>query len=301
MTNPDLVRWLNLATRGLPADVAASVRAEFEAHYEDALLEHQSRGLNDFEAHRHALAELGDAREAARALHDTHLAERRYLKAALASIAPSIALLVVVFMGQAAGDRVTEPSDFFDATIWLGFLTFFAVAYVLRVFKVLLSGQFNVYQIDRPVALVTIGLLIVTAMSLASRVLFDRQVAVLVNDPMIVEMPLRITAGVSLENIVNIFNVAGILTLGLGWLWLSDRLVMIEDRTYGLLKPLRYLLLISGFGIISSGIASLLGLTNANYLALMVLAVVGVCKYAAWTLLFFRAAYRGSNRPIQTA
>ena len=86
-----------------------------------------------------------------------------------------------------------------------------------------------------------------------------------------------------------------------GWMWLSDRLVTVVDHTYGLLKPLRYLLLISGFGVISSGVASMLGLTNANYLALMVLAVVGVCKYAAWTLLFFRAAYRGSNRPIQTA
>lgn len=299
--HPDLTCWLKIATRGLPAEVAALVRSEIEAHYEDALHDHQTQGMSVFEAHRAALGELGDVDATSQALRDTHLAERRYLKAALLSIAPSMMLLFIIFSQLAAGDTSTQPPDFFSFTSLLGIVNFFCVLYVLHSFKLLLSGRFNCHQVDRPVAVVKWSLLIVTISTAVSQVLFNRQVALLVNDPMMLEGELISSTGAVVETLLRITSVAGILALGFGWIFLSDRLMGVEDRVYGLVKPLRYLLLITGFGVASSGIASALGLMNATVVAVIAIAVVGTCKCALWTLLFFRAASRGSNRPIQMA
>jgi hypothetical protein len=290
----DFKHWLNQATRGLPTQVNTVVRCELEAHYEDALSEHQALGKSLHDAHLSALVELGDVKAVAQALHDVHLAHRRYWKAAFASIAPSIAFLLIVF--SQAGHTI--PLDLFNYTGLLGFLTFFAVFYVLRSFKVLLAGS---HQIGRPTSIVMWSLLCVTILSVISQWLFNNHVALVVNDPMIVTDQLFSETSLPLEWLLNCANVISVLVLGVGWIYLSDRLIGVDDDLYGLVKPLRYLLLLNGVVIASSGLATLLGLFNANVISVIALVIVGTSKYAVWTLLFFRAAYQDSKRPIQMA
>jgi hypothetical protein len=68
-----LADWLRTATRGLPEDVAFSLREELQSHYEDAVREHLAQGKDSADAHHAALADLGDARQVGRALRRVHL------------------------------------------------------------------------------------------------------------------------------------------------------------------------------------------------------------------------------------
>jgi hypothetical protein len=299
--NPDLTNWLNTATHGLPENVAELVRSEIEAHYCDALAEHQAFGFPLLEAHRAAMAELGDVKTTAQGFRDAYLSERRYLKAAFLSIAPTIVFLVVVLIYFRAGGVQAQPLTSLDFTALFGLLTFASVLYVLKSFKILLSTQFNIYGVDLPITLLKLSLFVIALSSLLSQWAFHRQVAILFNDPMIAVNNSLLDTGSALELGSRLVNIAGILVLGLGWILLGDRLLGIEDERYGLLRPLRYLFLVNGFSIVSSGIALLLGSHTGGAIAVTAVVVVGTAKCALWTLLFFRAAYDNANRPLQTA
>ncbi len=300
-TSADLNRWLKTATRGLPHDIAELVSDEIRAHYDDARREHKLCGLSPLEAHRAAMAELGDGQATSHALHDTHLAEQRYLKAAFMSIAPSIVFVVALFVQVSVGQDGLESGGFVNVVGLMGLLTFVCLVYVLHSFKILLAGRFNFHGIDLPISIIKWSLLGIVVSSLLSRFLSNQQTVLLFNDPMIVVNHSLTDARTLLDAGLDVFDLAGILILGLGWLLLSDRLAGVEDYRYGLVTPLRYVLLVNSFAIIASGIAMLFGLHNAGVLAVTAVVVVGTVKYALWTLLFFRAAFRGSNQPIQTA
>ena len=298
-TSADLIRWLNSATRGLPHDVAKMVYGEIEAHYEDARREHELCGLSPLEAHRAAMAELGDVQATSHALHDTHLAEQRYVKAALLSIAPSIIFVLLLIIQTRLQGLNSNTVINLDFTLFLGLLTFGCVFYVLKSFKTLLSAQFSFCEIDFPIKLISGSLLVIAIATLFSQGVFNYQVAILFNDPMIILKPRLFEIGNLLELFSTFVNIAAILSLGLGWILLSDRLVGVEDSRYGLIKPLRYALLVNGFSVVSSALAVLIGSHNAGVIAVTAVVVVGTAKCALWTLLFFRAAYRGSNNPLQ--
>jgi hypothetical protein len=298
-SNPELMAWLTTVTCGLPDNVSERVRSEIEAHYEDAVADHQAKGLSAPQARCAALTGLGDVRAAARGFRDTYLSERRYLKAAFLSIAPTIVFLVLVFFYFRAGNVQPEPLTSLDITAFFGLLTFACALYVLPAFKTLLSVQFNVQRIDLPDAFLKTGLLVIALSSLLSQWAFHQQVAVLFNDPMIAVNYALFDAGSTLELGARLVNIAGILALGLGWILLGDRLLGIEDERYGLLKPLRWLFLVNGFSVASSGIALLLGSHIGGVIAVTAVVVVGTAKCALWTLLFFRAAFQSANRPLQ--
>ena len=80
-SSQDLVRWLNTATRGLPAETKAQIRGEIEAHYQDALQAHLAGGKSMEVARRAALADLGQADETGCDLREIHLADRWYIAA----------------------------------------------------------------------------------------------------------------------------------------------------------------------------------------------------------------------------
>ena len=68
-----LPEWLDLATRFLVPSAQTRVRAEIETHYAEAVQSHLLQDAPDPAAHAAALADLGDARVAARRFRQKHL------------------------------------------------------------------------------------------------------------------------------------------------------------------------------------------------------------------------------------
>ena len=78
--DPSFEHWLAAATQGLPQQKSTEIRAEFVAHYEDAVTAYQEEGHAPETAQRAALADLGDEQTVRRMLHRVHLShgERIY-------------------------------------------------------------------------------------------------------------------------------------------------------------------------------------------------------------------------------
>jgi hypothetical protein len=71
----DLLEWLAIATKELAPPAKKRIVLEIEAHYAEAVAAHLAEGLCKSDAAREALAELGDAEEAAKRLRRQHLTE----------------------------------------------------------------------------------------------------------------------------------------------------------------------------------------------------------------------------------
>lgn len=72
----DLPEWLEIASEELAAPAKERIRLEIEAHYAEAAAAHLAEGLSESDARKAALADLGDAKEAARRFSKQHLTER---------------------------------------------------------------------------------------------------------------------------------------------------------------------------------------------------------------------------------
>jgi len=68
--------WLALATGALVPSAQAPIRAEIEAHYAEALQTHLANGSAESAAHAAALADLGNAKSAARRFRRTYLTQK---------------------------------------------------------------------------------------------------------------------------------------------------------------------------------------------------------------------------------
>lgn len=71
-----LPEWLEIATRKLTDASKERIRVEIQAHYAESVEAHRENGLSESDAQTAALAELGDARAAARRFRKQHLTER---------------------------------------------------------------------------------------------------------------------------------------------------------------------------------------------------------------------------------
>lgn len=91
----DITSWLALATKGLPDEARQRVCEEIEDHYWSSARRYQEQGKSAAEAHRDAIAELGDVREARCAFLDAHASRRRYLLAGLLSMAMPLVFAAV--------------------------------------------------------------------------------------------------------------------------------------------------------------------------------------------------------------
>jgi hypothetical protein len=67
--------WIDIATRNLVPSAQTRVRAEIEAHFADAVRAKQAAGATELDAQAAALAELGNARAAARRFSREYLTE----------------------------------------------------------------------------------------------------------------------------------------------------------------------------------------------------------------------------------
>src|SRR5579872_5474279 len=74
----DLYEWLEIATKKLAPPAKARVKLEIEAHYDEAVAAHQAAGSLEYASLAEALAELGDAKAAARHFQKRHLTEGEF-------------------------------------------------------------------------------------------------------------------------------------------------------------------------------------------------------------------------------
>ena len=72
----ELHAWLRIATEGLATRAKERIRLEIEAHYAEAVSDHLRKGLSECDARSAALAELGNARKAAKCFRERHLTSR---------------------------------------------------------------------------------------------------------------------------------------------------------------------------------------------------------------------------------
>ena len=72
----ELYAWLRIATEGLATRAKERIRLEIEAHHAEAVSDHLRKGLSESDARSAALAELGDARKAAKCFRERHLTTR---------------------------------------------------------------------------------------------------------------------------------------------------------------------------------------------------------------------------------
>jgi hypothetical protein len=68
--------WLRIATKGLATRAKERIRLEIEAHHAEAVSDHLRKGLSESDARSAALAELGNARNAAKCFRERHLTAR---------------------------------------------------------------------------------------------------------------------------------------------------------------------------------------------------------------------------------
>jgi cation transport ATPase len=71
-----LSEWLDVATKQLTVPAKERIQLEIEGHYAEAVNAHLAAGLSEPDAQTMALAELGNARAAARRFRKRHLTER---------------------------------------------------------------------------------------------------------------------------------------------------------------------------------------------------------------------------------
>ena len=281
----DLARWLETATQGLPAAAQAAVRAEIEAHYADAVSDHRASGKTAEEAHRAAMADLGDVRATARALRDTHLARQRYLKAMAVSLAA-----ITTFMIMPMLYSVLKSEMLVSIIIRVSLLL--STLYTLFSLKVLLRLDGRV--LDRPISLVVWSILAADG----ARILFW----ILFNQPAITETGDRSfwAAAPFFQKALDGVALGGEFVTGAGLLLLGLGLMQVKNPLYGLRLPLQYLMLVMGCLEVgfTAAIVAEAGVAAAVFGSFGMLTIV--LAFALLTLIFFRAAYRRSAPPLRT-
>jgi hypothetical protein len=276
-TEHELNQWLDEATKALPAKVNAHARQELQTHYEDAVEAHSAQGQSPFEAHRAALAELGDAKEIARALRETHLAERRYAIAAMLALLYPMSLFVT--LGPLGG------YDFLSIFISNALLLIPSL-YILSAFRLLLRGRFNFECANGAIALVSAGLVVLTTTPTIATLLLGQ--------PTATQMLRVFGEGASpLQPAFDAVAALGVFIAGGGLVWLAERLMFLENSLYGLRLPFRLMAFLLGASLMSFAVAVTLNATTLALFSNVFILLFATVTYCLWTLIFFRAAYRG--------
>jgi hypothetical protein len=69
----DLTEWLEIATKNLAVPAKERIRAEIDEHYTETVTSHLAEGMSESDAKISTLAELGDARKAAKRFRKIHM------------------------------------------------------------------------------------------------------------------------------------------------------------------------------------------------------------------------------------
>ncbi|MCA9911421.1 MAG: hypothetical protein KC519_22360 [Anaerolineae bacterium] len=276
---PDLQRWLSTATRGLPAPIKTMISEELAAHYEDAFAEQRSLGLLPDDARRAALAQLGSPRATHRALCAIHLARRRFLWAALATLASLIAIVVGALF-------VFQPLFFTLFGIVCGY-------YILESLRKLLESHDVRSRAGLAISLIEIGLLgsgVVGSLGMIGS--YPYPVTIIFVDPLVLA---RLGPQVQPLTLVHILLALGIAITGIGWLILSDALGVHTNVPFR--RPLYLSLLVNGLALIGLSLGVLMRHSDIIIQMGLFLTISGLARHVFLTLIFARAARQSSDVP----
>lgn len=280
----DLSLWLNTATAGLPGSISRTARAEFEAHYFDAVAEYEAQGQTTDQAHCSALADLGDPQTAGEALRQTHLARRHYLCATLLSMIWPLYPFIFLFFGWLL------PSAL-NAILYYSGLVFF-VFYPFYTLRLLLLNRLNPDVLKQPLTLINGSVPTYFGPLLFIELFFGYNVT-----------PHTIL-GSTVPPLVNIFGVitiSGGVVTGLAAVWIAYALIRLDDPLASLRLPVAFTLGLTGLSMSSFNLALALGF---NFLADLInvgFFISSFVFYALLALLFFRAAWRRIETPRRLA
>jgi len=252
--NRDFTDWMDRATRGLPPELISLIGEELACHYEDAVEDYVRRGYTIADAQNAAVADLGDPKMTAQEFRLTHTPRSRYVKAAVASIAPGIPMFILVFM---AGVPENKPiAQFIMTMILLSFsmVTLICLHYVLMTFRVLLGIGFHMRF---PVRLIIGGMAVLNIFALYSLEYEQPNgigVFIPINDPVVFGdevMPIR-----TLPYIYELTLAFFVNLVGIGWVLFGKRLDYIHrDQLYGLMPFVRWLFIFSGLFLLGAALS----------------------------------------------
>lgn len=276
---PGLETWLASALDGLAPDVAADIRAELAAHFEDAVAAYVADGLPEDEARRRALTDLGDGSETGDGLRDVHLGWRRYLAAALVALIYPLVFSYTLTAELAYGLRVAlyYPSILLTSVFLFGSL------------RHLLAANPGSERLTPALKGLYAGLVVGNVAPMISWFALEHYP--------IAESYIFIPGVGLAERALDYVGLAGDLTFGVSLALLATQLVRVEARLYRLSFPLAAACAVLGMCMlgIGTGIVSGAPFMALDFSLLAVLALNGL--HVLLSLIFGQAAYR-YRRPI---
>jgi hypothetical protein len=279
---PDEIgQWLMAATRGLPVHIAAVVRGELTAHYQDALEAHCQVGMTREEAHQAALAELGDANEVADGMRVAHLSRQRSLAGMLAGLCYPILIVLMPTFAQLFG----EEGGYLVQDVLNSIVLIFILGTFIR-----LIG-FNPARLERPGGLLMVAIALGTVSRLAAMVILGNLPLASAGDALVWDN--HSLVGILIDGA---FIGAEALTAG-ACFWLGVRLYRSEEKMFGLLPPLSVLLML----VCPIGLGVSVSLVLGSMLAAEIFSILGymlvTTLLAVMIYIFYRAAFGRNIRP----
>lgn len=283
--------WLDQACAGLPRSVQEASKRELNAHLADATDEYLAGGLDEAEAQRRALADLGPAATVAEGFKDAHLGRQRYRLAAAASAFILFTHLLAPLLYQLAYPYLTIA---FPVAYNLALML--PLIYVLIVLKQMLNWRFHLQGLDTPLRLAVAGLIMQFTADILMLLLYGFSM-----NTGIARVPGIFEAGPWHQVLVILLSMAGFALLGVGMVWISLRLARWDGRLFGLKKPLLAFTMVMGLSMATSGLWMTIGLERVLDFAGLIVLISHIFLWPLLTLLFFRAAYRPPYRPASLA
>ncbi|MBE0689538.1 MAG: hypothetical protein IH587_05380 [Anaerolineae bacterium] len=277
----DLQRWLSSATRGLPASIKSLICQELAAHYEDAFDEQCDSGLLPGDAHRAALAQLGDPVTTRRALRRVHLARQRYRPAAWASAASLILVIVGALFSF-------QPLLF--TLMGIGF-----AYYLIDALRSLVETPHTGPRIGFAVTLIIAGFLVTTVTGgLGLFDAHDYPIAIILIDPLVLTRPDLYFQPLT---VVHVTLALGITLIGFGWLILGERLGELGRISFRAMGLLRSAIIVDSLALVGLGLGVLLRDASIIHPVSLFVACAGLSRQVILTRVFMHAAKPSSNIP----
>lgn len=279
--NDDLTLWLDIATDGLPDEVANVVWDEIEAHYEDTVTALRAQGMAPTLAHQNTMAALGEVEHTATKLREVHSAGGRYL------IAAAVSLIFPVFAFPVAFFPIWALSELMLVAIIL--LPSLYMSVTLR--RMLLEThdfdltRWRVWLFNVSVALFTLPL--------AGAWLLARQ-------PIGLRLEAFFNGEMSLFGYVFILPfVIGMLAFALSLFVMGVRVLQIPGRLAFLKLPFAASMFLSGIGLLLFWVTLARTLFDFAFLMQLVAMLLYLGCHGVWALVFYVGSRRArSANPI---
>lgn len=286
----DIRSWLELATKGLPAEARERICEEIEDHYWSSASHYQEQGKSPAEARQRAIAELGDVREAHGAFHDAHASKGRYLLAGILSMTMPL-LFAVIFLKEP--EYLVSGGPFREALIGFAYLLqplllALPMLAIIRAGSSLLGYRFHFSIGKWRVGLLIVGFLLAFLPSVLNGVSLMATGQAFFLEPGPGEF----------VTVHGIIGDSGILLLSFGLVTIGYHISRLKHSLYGM----RSMLMISAWawGLIQAG---LVFLETGNTITLLVFTLMftatAFCILLGW--MFIKAALMGKPLlPIPT-